>query len=306
GVSRNKLIGTDFSDYFTEPDKAKDGYLQAFEKGFVSDYKLTIKHKNGKLTDVLYNASVYKDDKGNVLGVFAAARDVTEQKWATDLRIANKELAFQNEDKEKRANELIIANKELAFQNDEKEKRAAELIIANKELAFQNEEKEKRAAELVIANKEIVFQTGEKEKRAAELVIADIELVFQNKEKEKREIANTELEALSNSTKLASQYSRSLIEASRDPMFTISPKGKITDMNNATIKITDVSRDELIGSDFSKYFTEPKKAKQGYKEVFAKGFVADFPFILMDGHLTDVLFNGSVYKDDKDNVIGAV
>ena len=47
-----------------------------------------------------------------------------------------------------RAAELIIANKELAFQNEEKDKRAAELIIANTELAFQNEEKEKRAAEL--------------------------------------------------------------------------------------------------------------------------------------------------------------
>ena len=54
---------------------------------------------------------------------------------------------------------MIIANKELAFQNEEKEKRAAELIIANKELAFQNEEKEKRAAELVIANKELLAFT---------------------------------------------------------------------------------------------------------------------------------------------------
>jgi light-regulated signal transduction histidine kinase (bacteriophytochrome) len=51
--------------------------------------------------------------------------------------------------------ELIIANKELAFQHEEKEKRATELIIANKELAFQNEEKGKRAAELMIANKEL-------------------------------------------------------------------------------------------------------------------------------------------------------
>ena len=42
-------------------------------------------------------------------------------------------------------------NKELVFQNEEKEKRAAELAIANKELVFQNEEKEKRAAELIIA-----------------------------------------------------------------------------------------------------------------------------------------------------------
>jgi hypothetical protein len=48
------------------------------KKNFVS-YALTIKHLNGKLTDVLYNASVYKDDKGEVLGVFAAARDVTAQ-----------------------------------------------------------------------------------------------------------------------------------------------------------------------------------------------------------------------------------
>ena len=68
--------------------------------------------------------------------------------------------------------ELIIANKELAFQNDEKEKRASELIIANKELAYQNELKEKRAAELILANKELAFQNDEKEKRAAELVIA--------------------------------------------------------------------------------------------------------------------------------------
>ena len=124
GFAREKLINTDFSNYFTEPEKAQEGYRQVFEKGFVADYPLTIKHKNGNLTDVLYNASVYKDDKGNVLGVFAAARDVTEQKWAKDLRIANKELAFQNEEKEKRAAELIIANKELAFQNDEKIGRA--------------------------------------------------------------------------------------------------------------------------------------------------------------------------------------
>ncbi len=197
GVPREKLIDTDFSNYFTEPTKAQEGYRRVFEKGFVEDYPLTIKHKNGHLTDVLYNASVYKDDKGNVLGVFAAARDVTEQKWAKDLRIANKELAFQNDEKEKRAAELIIANKELAFQNEEKEKRAAELIIANKELLIQSGEKEKRATELIIANEELAIQNNEKEKRAAELIIANEELSIQNKEKEKRAaeliIANEEL-----------------------------------------------------------------------------------------------------------------
>jgi len=82
GVAREKLIGTDFSDYFTEPDKAREGYLQVFAKGSVIDYPLTIRHCSGRLTDVLYNASVYKDVRGKVLGVFAAARDITARKQA--------------------------------------------------------------------------------------------------------------------------------------------------------------------------------------------------------------------------------
>jgi len=229
-----------------------------------------------------------------------------KEKRANELSIANKELAFQNDEKEKRAAELVIANKELAFQNDEKEKRANELGIANKELLFQNQEKEKRALELVIANKELIFQSKEKQKRAAELVIADIELVFQNKEKDKREIANKELEALSNSAKLASQYSLSLIEASRDPLFTISPDGKITDMNQATVKVTGVSREDLINSNFCDYFTNPAKAKKGYQQVFKKGFVVDYPLTIKDHKFTDVLFNGSVYKNDNGEVLGAV
>jgi len=82
GVSREKLIGTDFSDYFTEPEKARDGYKQVFANGFVTDYPLTIRHKNGRLTDVLYNAVVYKNEAGQIQGVFAAARDITEKKIA--------------------------------------------------------------------------------------------------------------------------------------------------------------------------------------------------------------------------------
>ena len=48
------------------------------------DYPLTLLHHNGHetRTEVLYNASVYRDAAGKVLGVFAAARDVTEQMQA--------------------------------------------------------------------------------------------------------------------------------------------------------------------------------------------------------------------------------
>ena len=84
GYSRNKLIGTDFLDYFTEPEKARVGYQQVFTDGEVRDYPLEIQHKDGHITPVLYNASVYRDEKGDVIGVFAAARDITERKKAEE------------------------------------------------------------------------------------------------------------------------------------------------------------------------------------------------------------------------------
>lgn len=77
GVSREKLIGTDFSDYFTDPQKARKGYETAFKQGSVKDYELTIKHTNGSLMNVLYNANAYRDRNGRIVGIFAAARDVT-------------------------------------------------------------------------------------------------------------------------------------------------------------------------------------------------------------------------------------
>ncbi len=101
-------------------------------------------------------------------------------------------------------------------------------------------------------------------------------------------------------------YTRSLIEASLDPLFTISLEGKITDLNNASVNMTGISRKKLIGTNFFDYFTEPEKAREVYQQVFSKGFVADYPLTILDGKPTDVLFNGSVYKDDRGKVLGVV
>lgn len=80
GLQREKLIGKVFSDYFTEPEKARAGYQKVLTDGFVRDYPLTIRHTSGKTTDVLYNATVYKNENNEVQGIFAAARDVTERR----------------------------------------------------------------------------------------------------------------------------------------------------------------------------------------------------------------------------------
>jgi signal transduction histidine kinase len=51
----------------------------------VKDYPLVILHRSGRITHVLYNARVYKDEGGAVQGVFAAARDITELKKAEEI-----------------------------------------------------------------------------------------------------------------------------------------------------------------------------------------------------------------------------
>ncbi len=192
GLTRSALIGTDFSDYFTEPEVARAGYQKVFADGQVTDYPLAVRHVSGRVTDVLYNASVYRDDTGAVVGVFAAARDITERKRAEDARRA------------------------------------------------------------------------------------------------------------------AAQYARSLIEASLDPLVTISLEGKITDVNLATEKITGLSRVALIGTDFSDYFTEPEVARAGYQKVFAEGQVTDYPLVIRhaSGTVTDVLYNASVYRNERGDVQG--
>lgn len=104
----------------------------------------------------------------------------------------------------------------------------------------------------------------------------------------------------------ASAYARSLIEASLDPLVTISPEGKVTDVNAATEKITGLTRAALVGTDFSNYFTAPAAARSGYEQVFREGKVTDYPLELRhaDGSVTPVLYNAAVYRDEAGEVIG--
>jgi PAS domain S-box-containing protein len=103
-----------------------------------------------------------------------------------------------------------------------------------------------------------------------------------------------------------SLYARGLLEASLDPFVTISPEGKITDINRATELVTGLSREGLIGSDFSDYFTEPQKAKDGYKKVLTEGMVKDYPLTIRhtSGHTTDVLYNATLYKNEAGQIQG--
>jgi PAS domain S-box-containing protein len=106
--------------------------------------------------------------------------------------------------------------------------------------------------------------------------------------------------------RIASLYTRSLIEASLDPLVTISREGTITDVNQATESVTGVARERLIGSDFCQYFTEPEAARRGYEEVLDRGLVRDYPLAIRhtSGQVRDVLYNAGVFRNEKGEIDG--
>ncbi|MDD1750804.1 MAG: PAS domain-containing protein, partial [Methanothrix sp.] len=320
GVPRERLIGTDFSNYFTEPGKAREGYQQVFAVGSVTDYPLTIRHREGKLIDVMYNATVYKDVTGRVLGVFAAARDVTESKGAMRLFAETKNFLdniLQSSTK------YSIIGKDLDHRIlswNEGAKRnygftAGEIIGKDSSILHTPEDVKsgavdrllKRAYEQGIAEGEFVRVRKDGSRFAASVVVTrrndssgnPIGFLLMSNDISEKKLADEQL-------RQASQYARSLIEASLDPLVTISPGGKITDVNEATVKVTGVPREKLIGTDFSNYFTEPEKAQEGYQQVFAVGSVTDYPLTIRhkDGRLIEVLYNASVYRDAEGKVLG--
>jgi len=320
GMRREELIGTDFSNYFTEPEKAREGYRQVFEEGFVTDYPLTIRHKDGKLVDVLYNASVYRDVNGNVLGVFAAARDVTESKRvmrefadtknfldnilqsSTKYSIIGKDLnhtilswnqgARRNYGYEEK--EIVGNDSSILHSPEDIKSGAVDQLLQtayDKGLAEGEFQRVRKDGSRFVANV-VVTRRNDSSGRAIGYLLMSTDITEKKQAEEK--------------LRYASQYARSLIEASLDPLVTISAEGKITDVNEATSKVTGMPREKLIGTDFSDYFTEPENARKGYEQVFSKGFVTDYPLTIRHrgGRLAHVLYNASVYRDVKGNVLG--
>jgi len=104
----------------------------------------------------------------------------------------------------------------------------------------------------------------------------------------------------------AGALDRGLIEAGLDPLVTIAPDGKIIDVNNAAEKVTGLSRQQLIGSDFSDHFSDPGKARAGYEQMFREGLIKDYELQIRhrDGHVMPVLYNAWVYRHEAGDVIG--
>jgi PAS domain S-box-containing protein len=155
GVEREKLIGSDFCQYFTDPENAQRGYQEVFSKGFVTDYELAIQHTSGKITDVVYNASIYYDSNSDIAGIFAAARDITDKKIAeqkmqeqqAQLQQSNAELQAFTEELRGQSEEMRSQNEELRSSQEELRAQQEETLLKNQLLETQSKQLEEFIAE---------------------------------------------------------------------------------------------------------------------------------------------------------------
>jgi PAS domain S-box-containing protein len=94
GCTRDELIGAPSKNYFTDPERAEAAIKLVLREKKVTDYELTARARDGKKTEVSYNATTFYDRDRTLQGVLAIARDVTERKRNEQaLQETNTELA---------------------------------------------------------------------------------------------------------------------------------------------------------------------------------------------------------------------
>src|SRR6185436_19890597 len=79
GYSRSELLGAPFYQFFTDGKRAAEGVRLTLDKDAVTNYQLTLRQKDGAEILVSFNAAIFTDPAGGVRGIFASARDITEQ-----------------------------------------------------------------------------------------------------------------------------------------------------------------------------------------------------------------------------------
>jgi PAS domain S-box-containing protein len=94
-------------------------------------------------------------------------------------------------------------------------------------------------------------------------------------------------------------YARSLIESNIDALMTTDPLGIITDVNQQMESLTGFTREELIGSPFKNYFTDPQRAEEGIKSVLSEGKVTNYELTARakSGKETVVSYNATTFAD---------
>ncbi len=303
----------------------------------VRDFEFTIVYPEGTQRHIVGNATPLRDERGNPRGSVSAFIDITERKaneaallqargdLEARVRDRTAELSRTVEALRRQADLLDLADDAIIVR-DAKDRIAFWNHGAYKTYGWTQEEViGKVPFELFQAQSEIPLSEMRREalkaghwegelrhaRRDGSRIIVESRWAVRRLPDgawETLEINRdiTERKGAEALTRSASLYARGLLEVSLDPLVTISREGKITDVNKATEEATGLTRDRLIGTDFSTYFTQPDKADQGYRQVLLEGSVHDYPLSIrhVSGRVMDVLYNATVYRGENGEVRG--
>jgi PAS domain S-box-containing protein len=316
GLSRSDLIGKPFKDFFTDPDRANKGIQEVLREGKVTNYELTAKNIDGKETVVSYNAATFYDRNGKLQGVFAAARDVTEQKTLEkQLRVQQ---AYNRGLIESSVDGLITVDPDgiITDLNDRMCQMTgysrAELMGTPFADYFTDSDNAKKGVMLTLENGYVTeYALTLIARTRRQLQVSFNASIFKDASGEIKGIFAsardiTDRVRLEEQLREQQTYLRGLIESSVDGLITVDPEGYITDVNEQMCRMTGYLRDELVGSPFKKYFTEPDSAELGVKRTFAKGVVTNYELVLKTktGRKAIVSFNASIFRGADENIQG--
>jgi PAS domain S-box-containing protein len=316
GCTREQLIGTAFKDYFTDPDRALEGIRLVLREGKVTNYELTAIAKNGRMTVVSYNASTFRDAAGKLQGVFAAARDITEQKG---LEAKLRESQAYNRGLIEASVDGLITVSSAGSITDVNEQMCRMSGYPREELIgtafadyFVDSENATRGVQQtfdkgVVTNYVLSLATRNRDT----LLVSFNASVFRDPSGDVRGIFASARD-ITEQARLQSQlgeeraYNRGLIEASLDGLITVDPTLNITDVNDTMSRMSGYARNELIGTPFPQYFLDPKHAAAGVRLTLDKGAVTNYELTLKtkDGSQRLVSFNAAIFRDEKSAVRG--
>jgi PAS domain S-box-containing protein len=96
GLPYVNLAGSDFAVHFAEQQQAREFCRLVFTEGKAVNFPLVIRRENEEPVELLFNAALYRDEKGRFQSIFAVGRDITEsRKHEARLRTFNEELESQ-------------------------------------------------------------------------------------------------------------------------------------------------------------------------------------------------------------------
>jgi PAS domain S-box-containing protein len=316
GYCQEELIGRPLCDFFDEEGKAVTKLnMKKRRQGINGIYEFRLMRKDGSHFWALVSSKVLLDKDGKFAGSLSMLTDLTEHKKAED-KIRNLANIVESSDDAIGTMSLdaIItswnegAKRVYGYSAEEVLGKPISILAPSH---LNNETKE--LCEKIKQGERVHHYETSRLRKNGKLVYVSVNLspIFDTHRNLSavsfivRDI--TRRKEAEEAIRLSNVYNRSLIEASLDPLVTIGHDGKIMDVNSATETVTGYYRDELVGTDFSDYFTEPEKAREGYRRMFYKGFVRDYALEIQHkyGHTIPVLYNTSVYENESGEVIGA-